>query len=167
MRRAPVLLPLALAACVAGPQVGRDDVAAGGPAEARDGACYARGIVPATLETTTREVIETPAMRLPDGTVLREEVRATVTETVELEPRGARWFEAPCPLMAGDADFVAQVQRALAARGLYDGPAHGRYDQPTRAAVAAFQADTGPESVWLSLESARRLGLVALGRDGA
>ncbi len=75
-------------------------------------------------------------------------------------------FETPCALKAGEADFVSQVQRALAARGLYDGAISGQYDRPTRAAVRAYQAEDGPDSGMLSIASAKRLGLVALGRDG-
>ena len=154
-------LTLALAGCVA-PAVTRDATPDGG----RD-VCYARAARPAPIEVTVHDVVEAPALRLPDGTVLREEVRAAVTEMVEVDPAETDWFEAPCPLMAGDPSFVRQVQRALAARDLYGGPIHGRYDEATRRAAAAFQAATGPASGWLSLASARRLGLIALGRDDA
>ncbi|UWQ22782.1 peptidoglycan-binding domain-containing protein [Jannaschia sp. W003] len=78
---------------------------------------------------------------------------------------GGAWFPAPCPLMANDPLFVAQVQRALAARGLYRGEASGFYDAATRDAVRRYQGDAGPDSDWLSLDAARRLGLVTVARD--
>ncbi len=47
---------------------------------------------------------------------------------------------------AGNAAFTALVlaaQRNLAALGLYDGPANGRYDRKTRAAITAYQKRAG------------------------
>ena len=38
-------------------------------------------------------------------------------------------------------------------------------DTPTRIAIRAFQAETGPNGDALSMQSARRLGLVAMARE--
>jgi hypothetical protein len=68
-------------------------------------------------------------------------------------------FRVPCPELMTQ-DFLATLQRALAARGFYDGPITGRVDQSTRSAVQAFQRSTGFNSPILTLETAQRLGLV-------
>ncbi|MCU4653986.1 peptidoglycan-binding protein [Roseibacterium sp. SDUM158016] len=75
------------------------------------------------------------------------------------DAEGPLWFEYPCRAET-DAAFIASVQRALAARGLYGGPATGRLDPPTRAAITAYQRDFGLDSGVLSLAAARALGLV-------
>lgn len=163
IRSLPLLTCLALAACNAEPPFSNPD---DGPLNPEPGACYALGIVPAQFETTTSEQIITPAMTLPDGTVLREAETEIVSDTREIAPRQEDWFKAPCPLMGLNPGFIEQLQRALAARDLYDGPISGEYDRATRDAVRAFQADSGLESDYLSLENAKALGLIALGRDG-
>ncbi len=70
-------------------------------------------------------------------------------------------FRVPCPEHVTDR-FISTLQRALAARGYYDGAATGRADNATRAAVQAFQRDNGFNSPILTLESAQRLGLVPI-----
>lgn len=151
---APVVVPL--------PQVGRAE----GPADALPGACYARGTTPSRIETVTREVEAAPPMVAPDGTVLRPARMVTRSSTTVTPGREIGWFEIPCALREGDAAFVASVQRALAARNLYDGAVSGLYDADTRAAVLAFQTEAEiVESALLSREGAERLGLVPVPRD--
>ncbi|MGB3407192.1 MAG: peptidoglycan-binding domain-containing protein [Jannaschia sp.] len=135
-----------------------------GPIDPIPGACYARGVTPAVLETVTSQVQEASETRAPDGTVLSPARFRTVTSTRIVEPRGENWFQTPCALRDRDADFVAQVQRALQVRGFYAGEINGFYDVPTRAAVQAFQNLRGLESGTLSTDSAKVLGLVELGR---
>jgi peptidoglycan hydrolase-like protein with peptidoglycan-binding domain len=64
-------------------------------------------------------------------------------------------------------EFVASVQRALKVRALYRGPISGQMDSRTRAAIRAFQAPDGLDSGILSLDAARKLGLVAVERPEA
>ncbi|MEM9910202.1 MAG: peptidoglycan-binding protein [Pseudomonadota bacterium] len=73
-------------------------------------------------------------------------------------------FETPCPDVL-TPDFIAALQRALAARGYFANAVSSQMDAPTRAAIATYQADSGLLSDTLSLETARRLGLVAVERD--
>lgn len=68
-------------------------------------------------------------------------------------------FRVPCPEVM-TRDFIATLQRALAARGQYDGPITGHVDQATRNAVHLFQRANGFNSPVLTLETAQRLGLV-------
>lgn len=148
------MVTLLVAACVAEPPEAIIRLA--GPPEPDPGVCYERGI---TLSD--------------DVTVAEPPDDGAETDTTEDDGRDATqaensigWFETPCALRDRDPDFVMQVQRALQARGLYAGEIHGLYDLPTREAVAVYQADLGLESGVLSSVAAKRLGLVALGRDG-
>lgn len=58
--------------------------------------------------------------------------------------------------------FVTQLQRALAARGLFDGVADGRMGPKTREAVRAYQATFGRDDPALAWNAAEALGLVAI-----
>lgn len=71
----------------------------------------------------------------------------------------AGWFPALCPAEM-TPELVATLQRALAARGLYRGPATGRLDGATRTAIAAWQAPRGLDSTTLSTRAAQELGLI-------
>ena len=137
-----------------------------GPDNALPGTCHALGVTPAILETVTEQRLETAEVRSPDGLVVEPARFRTVTSTRIVQERGENWFEIPCALRDGDPAFIAQVQRALAARELYAGDINGMYDPPTRKAVRTFQAARGLESGMLSKASAQTLGLVELGRDG-
>lgn len=158
-----LLAQLALAACT-GASV--DEVRRNfGPIDPLPGACYARGITPAILETVTRQEQEAPEVLAPDGTIQEPARFRTVTSTRIVEPRGENWFETPCLLRDRDPDFVSQIQRALQVRGLYLGEINGFYDVPTRAAVQTYQGARGLESGTLSSDAAKSLGLIELGRD--
>ncbi|WFE74046.1 peptidoglycan-binding protein [Roseinatronobacter sp. S2] len=75
-------------------------------------------------------------------------------------------FRVPCPEHM-TTDFIATLQRALNARGHYDGPITGRADGQTRAAVQKFQRAQGFDSPILTLDTAQHLGLlpIELGRN--
>ncbi len=68
-------------------------------------------------------------------------------------------FRVPCPELMTN-DFIATLQRALAARGHYDGPITGQADNATRSAVRTFQRTQGFDSPILTLQTAQRLGLL-------
>lgn len=78
--------------------------------------------------------------------------------------RATAAFETLCP-PAYTSDFVASLQRALLARGLYGGEVDGALGPALDRAIRDFQADTGPDSPLLSLDAARRLGLVPVSRE--
>lgn len=100
---------------------------------------------PADVETTENaQSIAKPAIA-PDGDVQIQ-------------------FETPCPDVF-TPDFIASLQRALAARGYFTSVISSKMDAPTRVAISAYQAETGLQSDALSLETARRLGLVAVAYD--
>lgn len=156
---------LALAACTptTDADVSRADAR---PADAAPGACYARDLSPAVIETVTDQVLVTGAVRDAEGRVLSPAVYQTVTRQEIVQERQELWFETPCERDL-TPDFVDSLQRALAARGLYTGPINGRMTQATRSAVRAYQAPRGLDSNIVSMETARALGLAAVERDAA
>ncbi len=125
--------------------------------------CWGKDVTPAVVETVTEQITVRPAEIDTDGTVLRPASYRTETRQAILRERREEWFESPCAATQ-DPDFIASLQRALAARSLYDRPVTGQMDRATQEAVRRYQATDGPNSGILSLASARRLGLVALDR---
>ncbi|SDI37829.1 peptidoglycan-binding domain-containing protein [Alloyangia pacifica] len=154
----PALLVL-LAACAA-PQLPEDEAPL--PTEtAADGSCWAREHVPAIYEQVSGEVLVVQAEIAEDGTVLRAPIYRRTKVPKLVRPRGEMRFEAPCSAQM-TPEFIASVQRALAARGEFSGTVTGEMDGATRAAVRRYQAARGLDSAQLSLETARALGLVAV-----
>ncbi|KAA2311479.1 peptidoglycan-binding protein [Pseudooceanicola sediminis] len=73
-------------------------------------------------------------------------------------------FRVPCPAQM-TTERIATLQRALAARGLYDGPISGHMSAATRAAIRAYQGARGLDSDLLSLAAARQMGLIDIGLE--
>lgn len=134
---------------------------AGAPSAAAPGTCWSRMITPAVIETVTDQTLEPPAGLPPDDAVTAPGTSKAETRRATVQERKVTWFEIPC---ADDLtpDFARSVQRALAARDLYDGPVNGKIDTPTRAAIRRFQKPGGLDSGILSIAAARKLGLVAV-----
>ena len=126
-------------------------------------ACWADAVTPAVIETVTEQVLATPERRGPDGRVTVPATFRTVTRQSILSDRREIWFQTPCPA-AMDVDFIATLQRALKARGLYPEPLTATLDGPTRQAIRAWQRPRGLNSDVLALASARALGLIAAPR---
>lgn len=162
---APLTAMAYLVACGAPDQVSRAAEAPSGPppmAEpARDGKCYAHETTPAVYEHVMGEVQVVQAEIAPDGTVLRPPIYRKAPVPRIVRPRSELRFEAPCPAKV-TPDFIASVQRALAARGYFAGNVTGVLDAPTTAAIRRYQSERGLNSAQLSLETARALGLVAV-----
>jgi hypothetical protein len=165
MRPAIPLLALALAGCLpsAPPEADRLDAAPlprldARPAQAAEG-CWAEEGRAAQVETVEVEVVVEPAGLAPDGTLRAEPLTRIETRQREIAPAKAIWFEVPCP-GAMNATRIATLQRALDARGLYDGEATGVVDTATKQAIRAWQAARGLDSATLSLAAARRLGVL-------
>lgn len=95
----------------------------------------------------------------------------TVSQLDLVAPDGACWkderlpdgtprrYQVPCPEVL-TPEFIASVQRALAARELYQGPITGSQSEATDEAVRSYQATLGIWSSALSVEAARKLGLL-------
>jgi hypothetical protein len=127
----------------------------GGP----PGACWDRYTLPTIIETVTEQVLVTPAERGPDGAVIRPAIFSTESSQQIVQERGQVWFRAPC-IAEQTVDFVATLQRALKARGLYVAPVNGTFDPTTAEAVRRYQASRGFDSPRLTLAAARELGII-------
>ena len=164
----PVLLagcdPVAIDGPDAAPEPGVIEVTRNGPAGAPADSCWGKTFSPAVVQTVSKQEQIEPAKVNPDGTIgAPPKYRTTQTQKI-VSPRIENWFETPCAEVLS-AEFNATLQRALLARGLYSGPINGEMDARTRAAVQALQRIDGPDSGVLSLETARRLGLIAVQRS--
>lgn len=135
-----------------------------GPPKGPAGACWASDITPAVIETVTEQVLVTPEVRDEAGRITTPAAFRTDTRQRMVQDREEVWFRAPCPDEI-DIEFVATLQRALKARGLYLLPLSGVIDAPTRDAIRRFQAERGLDSPTLSLAAAQELGIVATGLD--
>ncbi|WP_372610973.1 peptidoglycan-binding domain-containing protein [Aquicoccus sp.] len=136
------------------------------PPDAAPGTCWGMDVTPAVIETVTDRVMTQPPEVLDDGTVVADAVYKLETRQAIVQERRELWFETPCEEQL-TPDFVASVQRALAARGHYRGTINGEMDAHTRRAIRRFQAPLGIDSSVLSLAAARKMGLVAVERSDA
>ena len=169
MTTRPALAALALCAaagCASGPTARDGTVARAATPELAttreaDGTCRAREVIPAIYEHVMGEVQVVQAEIAEDGTVIRPPIYRKAPVPRIVRPRGEMSFEAPCPEQQ-TPDFVASLQRALAARGHFAGNVTGVMDAPTAAALRRYQSERGLDSAQLSLETARALGLVAV-----
>jgi hypothetical protein len=170
-----VLAAVALSACAGstGEDVTRADLGEEvvitdftlGPPGARPGACYGKDVTPAVIEQVTERVLVEEAEIGPGGNIITP---AKYEERVSHEVvtgRDVIFFETPCP-PRWTPEFIASVQRALGARGIYRGEASGTLDHATRQAIRAYQVQNGLNSGILSVENARALGLVELDLEG-
>lgn len=137
-----------------------------GPEDARADACYAQDVTPAVIETITEQVIVQPPQIGDDGTVREPAIFRTVTNQSIVQERHDLWFETPCEADT-DPVFIATLQRALAARGIYRGADTGVMDIRTRRAIREYQRPQGLNSSVLSLAAARLLGLAVWDPEAA
>lgn len=134
------------------------------PAGAPAGTCWGKIVTPALIETVTEQVLVQEAGLNLDGSTATPAIYSTETRQRIVTERAVTWFETPCPADM-TTDVVATLQRALAVRQFYDGPASGQIDAATNLAVGRYQAANGLQSRVLSLDTARALGVLATPRD--
>ena len=135
-----------------------------GPPASPEGECWASSVTPAVIETVTEQVLVSDEVRDATGTVVEPASYRTQTQQRMVQDREEVWFRAPCPAEQS-VQFVASLQRALKARGLYLMPVTGEMDADTAEAVRRFQAARGLDSPVLSLAAAQELGLTATALD--
>lgn len=161
LRFSPLVLVLLLGACQSTPE---DPAPEAPEIIEEDGRCFGTDTAPARFETVTYQVLVSPEARDEAGNITSPARYQTRTEQRIAQERHEIRFETPCA-DAFTPDFIASVQRALAARGYYRGAGNGRLDRATGRAIRAFQRRFGPDSTTLSLLAAQRLGLVALSKE--
>lgn len=125
-----------------------------------EGICWAKDTTPAVIETTTEQLVVTDEQRDAQGAVTAPATYQTKTHQRLLQDHEEVWFRAPCPSDM-TVNFVATLQRALKARGLYMAPVTGIVDATTSEAIRQFQAERGLDSPELSLSAAKELGIIA------
>ncbi|BDW84505.1 peptidoglycan-binding domain-containing protein [Roseicyclus marinus] len=130
-----------------------------GPPNADPMACYGQQSTPAVIETVTEQVMIQPPQLTSDGRVLEPAIFVSESQQRIVRERRELWFEVPCEIQVRDPAFITSLQRALAARGFYNGPVNGEMTRRTERAVRDFQAPQGLDSPILSLAAARQLGL--------
>ncbi|MEM1387680.1 MAG: peptidoglycan-binding domain-containing protein [Pseudomonadota bacterium] len=126
-------------------------------------ACRVEDTTPAVIETETEQVMVQPAVHDSDGTLIYAAQYHTFTRQRIVRERVDLSFDRVC---AADLtpDFIASLQRALAVRGYFKGPADGVMTPQTQAAIRSYQEPQGLNSAILSLAAARQLGLAAVRR---
>jgi len=137
-----------------------------GPPDAKPGACYGKDVTPATVEVVTEQVMIQPAQIASDGAVIQPAIYRTSTHQAIVKERQEFFFEVPCANIM-TPEFIASLQRALKARRLFRGQITGVMDAKTRKSVRQFQAPAGLDSGILTMETARKLGLIAYLRPPA
>ncbi|WP_421687087.1 peptidoglycan-binding domain-containing protein [Tritonibacter scottomollicae] len=148
-----------LSGCLAPPPF--EGVGRPAPPGALPGTCWDTLIEPARVETITEQVMVSPPETAADGSMTKPAVFATETRQEITRPRKETYFQTPCP-DAMTREYVSSLQRALAARDLYQGEITGTLNAETRAAIRSYQKDIGIDSASLSLRGARSLGLSAV-----
>lgn len=129
------------------------------------GACRANDVTPAVIDTVTEQVLIAPAEYGTDGSVQRPALYETRTRQVIVEDRKEQQFDALCEAELTPA-FITDLQRALGARGFYNGPVSGDMNWRTRRAIRLYQLDQGIDSAILSRRTAEALGLSAYNFEG-
>lgn len=129
---------------------------------AQSSGCIAQDVTPAVYRTVIGEIETVPARRDANGRLTRAPIfrRGPVPELVR--PASELSFPAPCPTDI-TPQFIASLQRALAARGYFAGNVTGELDPPTAAAIRRYQSERGLDSARISLDTARELGLFSIG----
>lgn len=135
-----------------------------GPPEGPLGACWSKSTTPAIIETETEQILVQTEVKAADGAETSPARYRTETRQRIVQERTEIWYRTPCA-EAMTVEFIATLQRALKARGLYLFSLTGILDSPTIEAVRRFQADRGLDSGVLSLAAARELGLVSTELD--
>ena len=136
------------------------------PPEAPPGTCWDKITGASVTGTVTKQVLVKPADLTADGQIENPAVYRNETRQTIVREGDKTWFETPCPDVFTE-EFVTSLQRALAARKLYDAPISGMMSAATRTAVRKYQEPLGLSSEILSITAARSLGLIPYGVDGA
>ncbi len=122
-------------------------------------ACWHEEHAPSSTRIITEQKQTAPAQPATNGRPATPAVYKNVTREEVIEGDVTARYQILCPIELTH-DLVANLQRALKARALYQGNINGRLTADTRSAIRTFQSDLGLDSDQLSVIAARRMGLV-------
>ena len=123
--------------------------------------CYFEKITPAEISTQVKTLLVRPEKRNTAGQlVLPAQYETTRTQT-NTKPRSVTKIDAVCPEDL-TPEFIASLQRAFQARGLFFSTISGSMDTPTRRAILNLQIVRGVESATVMKATAQELGLVVI-----
>lgn len=154
--------PQVKAPVLSGQTIAQIEVKVGQTAPRQDqaGACWGKDVTPAIIETVTEQVLISEEQRDAAGKITQPaSYRSNIHQRMVQDTREV-WFRAPCPDSL-TVSFLATLQRALKARGLYTAAITGEMSTETAEAIRRFQAERGLDSPVLSLAAAQELGLLA------
>lgn len=117
----------------------------------RKNECFITDVTPTRIETVIEHIEVEPGVY---ETSQRQDVvkkRETIT------------FQTLCP-ESMTPERIATLQRALQARGHFNGAISGTLDVATTTAIQNFQRDLYPDSRFLSFEAAQNLGIIPVAR---
>ena len=118
-------------------------------------------ITPAEISTLLETRLFQPKKRNTAGQLVSPaQYETTRTQTIT-KPRSVTKIDAVCPEDL-TPEFVASLQRAFQARGLFFSKITGSMDTPTRRAILNFQIVRGVESATVMKATAQELGLVVI-----
>lgn len=129
------------------------------PPDARGDSCWGVEETPAVIEETVQSIVLQPAQMTADGTVLSPPVTKQEVQQKIIRERKETWFETLCEDEL-TPDFIASLQRALIARGLFDGEIDGTMTSQLGFSIRRYQGPQGLDSSILSRAAARQMGLV-------
>ena len=127
-------------------------------------ACRAKVSQPAIYETTTKKNLIAPAKFSPSGRQIAPPTYQNQIIHRVVRERAVKWFDTPCEDEI-NADLIAGLQRALAARGYFSGKLTAIMDHDTEAALRRYQAEKGLDSAILASQTVMDFGLLPVPRD--
>ncbi len=120
-----------------------------------------RKITPAEISTLLETRLFQPKKRNTAGQLVSPaQYETTRTQTIT-KPRSVTKIDAVCPEDM-TPEFIASLQRAFQARGLFSSTITGSIDTSTRRAILNFQTVRGVASATVMNATAQELGLVVI-----
>ena len=120
---------------------------------------YFEKITPAEIFTQINTRLVQPEKRNTAGQLVLPAQYETIRTQTITKPRSVTKIDAVCPEDL-TLEFIASLQRAFQARGLFFSTITGAMDTPTRRAILNFQTARGVESATVMKATAQELGLV-------
>jgi len=123
--------------------------------------CYFENITPAEISTQVKTRLVQPEKRNTAGQLVSPAQYETTRIQTITKARSITKIDAVCPEDL-TPEFIASVQRAFKARGLFSSTITGSMDTSTRRAILNFQTVRGVKSATVMKATAQELGLTVI-----